>query len=57
MQLENAQRENAQNMTRVIESLTRHGVQGEEIRTQVYQIQPRYEYLNNEQVFIGLDTV
>lgn len=57
MQLENAQSENTQKMSNVIDSLTKLGIRREDIRTQSYQIQPQYDYINGEQVFRGYRVV
>lgn len=57
LQLENAQNENAQHITTVIDALIRNGVLKEDIKTQTYQIQPQYDYLNGEQVFRGYRVV
>ena len=53
LQLENAQQENTRKMSAVIDSLIKNGVPEENIKTQYYQIQPRYDYVNGEQVFRG----
>ena len=57
LQLENAQNENTQKMSNVIDSLIKNGVPREDIRTQTYQILPQYDFVNGEQVFRGYRVV
>jgi uncharacterized protein YggE len=51
MQLENAQNENNQKVSAVVGSLIKNDVAREDIKTQSFQIQPQYDYINGEQVF------
>lgn len=53
IQLAEAQRENSQKTVNVIAEITGLGVKEEDIRTQTYQIQPQYDFVNGEQVFTG----
>ncbi len=57
MQLEAAQSENTQRITSVIAAIISLGVNRNDIRTQTYQIQPQYDYVNGEQVFRGYRVV
>ncbi len=57
VQLENAQNENTGKMSKLIDSLINNGVPREDIRTQTYQIQPQYDFINGEQMFRGYRVV
>lgn len=51
VQLETAQKENAETVSSVINSLIRLGVPKEAIQTQAYNIEPVYDYIDGKQVF------
>jgi uncharacterized protein YggE len=53
VQLEATQRENTARITAVINAIMSLGVPKEDIRTQTYQIQPQYDFINGQQVFRG----
>ncbi|MGG0667288.1 SIMPL domain-containing protein [Lederbergia citrisecunda] len=54
-QLSEAQRENATDMNNVIQSLLRLGIPRENIQTVSYNIFPKYDYVNGEQIFRGYE--
>lgn len=54
-QLSKAQQENANIMNQVIESLLQLGIPRENIRTLVYNIQPKYDYVEGKQNFTGYE--
>lgn len=51
IQLETAQKENAEKVSAVINTLIKLGVPNEAIQTQAYQILPQYDYVEGKQVF------
>ncbi|MFC3041500.1 SIMPL domain-containing protein [Virgibacillus xinjiangensis] len=53
--LAQAQEENNATMNRVLEALRDQGIPAEDIRTTVYQIEPRYDYVDGAQVFRGYE--
>lgn len=57
IQLEAAQRENAQKTSAVIDSLLKSGVPRKDIQTQTYQIQPQYDYIEGKQLFRGYQVI
>lgn len=57
MQLEVAQRENAEKITSVINTLVALGIPKEAIQTQTYQIQPQYDFVDGRQVFRGYKVI
>lgn len=50
-----AEKENAEKMTKVLTGLTALGIKEEAIQTVLFNITPRYEYVQNEQQFIGYE--
>lgn len=52
-QLETAQQENARITQQVIDVIKSMGVTSKDIQTQVYDIQPQYDYIEGRQVFRG----
>lgn len=53
IQLETAQRENADTVTAVIAAVMGQGVPRQSIQTQTYNIQPVYDYIDGKSVFRG----
>ncbi|MFC4024655.1 SIMPL domain-containing protein [Oceanobacillus longus] len=53
--LRQTQQENAQTMNQVIESLIALGISRENIQTTAYNIIPRYDYVDGQQVFRGYE--
>lgn len=56
-QLTIAQQDNAKIMTQVIQSLKQLGISDNNIRTTLFQIHPRYDYVDGRQVFRGYEVV
>ncbi|RPF53318.1 SIMPL domain-containing protein [Aquisalibacillus elongatus] len=53
--LTQAQRENAENINRVIRAIMQQGVARQEIQTMDYSIQPQYDYVDGIQQFRGYE--
>lgn len=53
MQLEVAQRENAEKTSAVIQAIMQLGIPKEAIQTQAYLIQPQYDFVDGRRVFRG----
>ncbi|MBP1970550.1 uncharacterized protein YggE [Virgibacillus natechei] len=53
--LQQAQQENANTMNQVIQALMDAGIARESIQTTAYTINPRYDYMEGEQVFRGYE--
>lgn len=57
VQLELAQRENAEKVAAIISALVALGVPKNSIQTQTYQIQPQYDFVDGKQVFRGYSVI
>lgn len=55
MELSQAQQENANTMSQVIQSLLRLGIARGNIQTTTYNINPKYDYVDGTQVFRGYE--
>lgn len=55
VELQEAQRENAVKMNRVIQSLLELGIDRSDIQTAFYNVTPRYDYIQGKQVFRGYE--
>ncbi|QUW22005.1 SIMPL domain-containing protein [Sporosarcina sp. Marseille-Q4063] len=56
-QLSQAQQENADLMSQVIESLLELGIAREDIQTVSYNISPQYDYVEGQQIFRGYEVI
>lgn len=56
-ELTTAQQENAEIMTTVIQALHQLGIPDEQIQTVSFTINPRYDYMEGEQIFRGYEVV
>lgn len=55
MEVTKAQRENAVIMNRIIQSLLELGIAREDIQTEIYNVTPKYDYIEGKQVFRGYE--